>query len=268
MAVGNLQLALGRSLELLRGADGQVLIALNMSRLFLVRHGQASFLERNYDKLSATGERQARLLGEYWSHRRVTLPHVYSGPRSRQIETARIVGEIYKDAGLSWPEIQIRQEFDEYDGEWVMESSLPTLAESNPQVRELQQAFLNAASPGEKHKTFQRMFEVVIGKWVGGEIQVENAESWPEFCARVQRGLSLVCSANGGGEDVAIFSSGGPIGVSMQRALDLSAENTLKVAWMARNCSITEFLFSGERFTLSSFNALPHLDDPSLLTYR
>ena len=29
-----------------------------MSRLFLIRHGQASFLERNYDKLSAKGDQQ------------------------------------------------------------------------------------------------------------------------------------------------------------------------------------------------------------------
>ena len=149
-----------------------------------------------------------------------------------------------------------------------MESSLEGLAESNPQVREMQQTFLTANSPQEKHKSFQRLFEVVIGKWVGGEIKVEDVESWPEFCARVARGLELICSADGGGENVAVFSSGGPIGVSLQRALDLSSENTLKVAWMARNCSFSEFLFSGDRFTLSSFNELPHLDDPSLVTYR
>jgi broad specificity phosphatase PhoE len=239
-----------------------------MSRLFLVRHGQASFLEQNYDKLSATGERQARLLGEYWARRRLTFDRVYSGPRSRQIETAQITGEVYKRSRLSWPEIQIMQEFDEYDGEWVMESSLAGLAESNPQVRALQEAFLNAGDTREKHKTFQRMFEVVIGKWVGGELQVDDVECWPDFCARVRQGLDRVCASNGGGENVAIFSSGGPIGVSLQRALDLSQENTLKVAWMARNCSFTEFLFSGERFTLSSFNELPHIDDPALVTYR
>jgi hypothetical protein len=56
--------------------------------------------------------------------------------------------------------------------------------------------------------------------------------------------------------------------VTLQRALRLSTESTLQAAWMARNGSIHEFLFSGERFTLSSFNASPHLDDPSLLTYR
>jgi broad specificity phosphatase PhoE len=184
------------------------------------------------------------------------------------METARIVGEEYKKTGLPWPDLQLMQEFDEYKGEWVMEASLDSLVESSPQMRELQQAFLSANSVPEKHKTFQRLFEVVIGKWVSGEIEVEHVEPWPEFCARVKRGLAQVCAGNGGQENVAIFSSGGPIGVTVQHALELSPENTLKVAWMARNCSFSEFLFSGQRFTLSSFNELPHLDDPGLVTYR
>ncbi len=48
-----------------RGA--RVILGFRMSSLFLVRHGQASFLERNYDKLSAKGEEQARILGRYWA---------------------------------------------------------------------------------------------------------------------------------------------------------------------------------------------------------
>src|ERR1700756_1497898 len=60
-----------------------------MSTLFLVRHGQASFLERNYDKLSTKGETQARMLGEYWAGLNLQFDCVYSGPRVRQRETAR-----------------------------------------------------------------------------------------------------------------------------------------------------------------------------------
>jgi hypothetical protein len=37
---------------------------------------------------------------------------------------------------------------------------------------------------------------------------------------------------------------------------------------MPRNCSYSEFVFSGDRFTLSTFNSFQHLDDPALLTYR
>ena len=52
-----------------------------MSHIILVRHGQASFLERDYDKLCANGEKQATLLGEYWSRRGVNPGVAYSGPR-------------------------------------------------------------------------------------------------------------------------------------------------------------------------------------------
>ena len=45
-----------------------------MSHIILARHGQASLLGRDYDKLCTNGEAQARLLGEYWSQRGVVLP--------------------------------------------------------------------------------------------------------------------------------------------------------------------------------------------------
>jgi hypothetical protein len=84
----------------------------------------------------------------------------------------------------------------------------------------------------------------------------------------VNSGLSRFLSGAKRGEQSAIFCSGGPIAVAVQRALNLAARDTLRVAWMSRNCSYSEFLYSSERFTLSSFNEIPHLDDASLLTYR
>jgi hypothetical protein len=65
-----------------------------------------------------------------------------------------------------------------------------------------------------------------------------------------------------------VFTSAGTIGAAMRQALHLSAEDTLQVTWMSRNASFTEFLASGERFTLSAFNAHPHLNGDGLLTYR
>ena len=104
--------------------------------------------------------------------------------------------------------------------------------------------------------------------WVKGELAVDGVESWQAFLARVHRGLSQFLSSAGKSETCAIFTSGGPVAASMQLALHLSHEQTLKVAWMPRNCSYSEFLFSGDRFTLSTFNSFQHLDDPTLLTYR
>jgi broad specificity phosphatase PhoE len=239
-----------------------------MGRLVLVRHAQASFLALDYDKLSSVGQTQARLLGEYWMRRNVAFDRVCSGPRVRQIDTAKILSERYLDAGRSFPEPVVMQEFDEYAGEAVLEKALPGLVESDSGIRELHGAFLASEGPGEQQRNFQRLFEVVIGRWVVGEVAVPGVEPWSAFSARVNRGLSRIVSDARSGEQTVIFSSGGPIAVAMQRALNLSPDDTLRVTWMSRNCSYSEFLFSADRFTLSSFNAFPHLDDPALLTYR
>jgi len=239
-----------------------------MSRLFLVRHGQASFLERNYDKLSPRGETQSRMLGEYWAGLKLRFDRVYSGPRVRQRETARIAGQAYKTAGLDWPEPEVLTSFDEFQAEIVMERSLPGLVETDAEIRSMHQAFQAASTRAEQFKTFQRMFEVVIGHWAEGRLPLDGIEPWPEFCSRVQRGLSELVGNGRRGEQIAIFSSGGPVGVAMQRALGLNTEATLRTAWMVRNCAYNEFLFSAERFTLSSYNATPHFTDPEFITYR
>jgi broad specificity phosphatase PhoE len=246
----------------------RVILGFRMSSLFLVRHGQASFLERNYDKLSAKGEEQARILGRYWAGLKIGFDRVYSGPRVRQKETARIVGETYRAAGLPWPEPVVLVAFDEFQAEAVMERCLPELIENDANIRTMHQAFQNSRTRPEQFKTFQQIFEIVIGRWADGKLPLEGIEPWPEFSARVQRGLAQLSTNGSRGQQIAIFSSGGPVGVAMQRALDLSTEATLKAAWMVRNCSYSEFLLSADRFTLSSYNATPHFTDPEFLTHR
>jgi broad specificity phosphatase PhoE len=239
-----------------------------MSRVLLLRHAQASYLESNYDKLSSTGERQARVLGEYWARNKINFDRVFSGPRVRQMDTARIAAAACRATGNALPEPVVLQEFDEYNGEAVVKYALPRLPEKDAEIRALHQAYLTTAPSEERSKKFQKMVEAVIDMWVAGELMVPGVESWLEFAARVNRGLWQIMSSAKHGECSVVFCSGGPIAIGMQRALNLSAQDTLRVAWMSRNCSYTEFLYSGARFTLSAFNAFPHLDDASLLTYR
>lgn len=239
-----------------------------MSHLLIVRHGQASFLEPDYDRLSTKGEVQSRLLGEYWAASKLAFHQVYTGPRKRQRETARIVGEVYRRAGLSWPDPVELEEFDEFRAEAVLEYALAGLVESDERVRNLHQDFLNAGNSEERHKTFQRVFEVVIGRWARGEINAPGVEPWPSFSVRVHRGLRQLVENGNSGRRIVIFTSGGPVGVAVQKALDLSIDATLKSAWMMRNGAYSEFLFSPNRFTLSTYNANPHLTDPGFITYR
>jgi broad specificity phosphatase PhoE len=238
-----------------------------VSHIIFVRHGQASLLQQDYDKLCANGEMQARLLGEYWSRRGVVFGSVYSGPRVRQLETARIVAEAYRSAGLNFPETVVMNEFDEYQAEAALRECLPQLLPVNSEINELHRVYKDSES-ADRRKTFQKLFEAVIAKWVAGEVTADGVESWQDFCLRVERGLAQVMRNTPPSANSVVFTSAGAIGAAVRRALHLSAEDTLQVTWMSRNASFTEFLASGERFTLSSFNAHPHLDGDGLLTYR
>jgi broad specificity phosphatase PhoE len=239
-----------------------------MGQLFLVRHAQASFLEPDYDKLSALGENQAQLLGKYLAVRSIIFERVCTGPRVRQKDTAKLVSEAYRNEGVPFPALRVLPEFDEYHGEAVLEKSLPELLQTDPGIRDLHAAHHASSDSAGRHATFQRLFEAVISKWACGLICPQGVEPWSEFCSRVNSGLTGFLSSDARGERVAIFTSGGPIAVAMQRALRISTESTLQVSWMSQNSSWSEFLYSGNRFTLSSFNIHGHIDDPTMLTYR
>lgn len=239
-----------------------------MGRLFLIRHAQASFLSQNYDRLSDLGEKQARLLGEYWAKRNIGFDRACTGPGARHKNTASLARDTCVHAGLQFPEPVVIPEFDEYQGDEVLRRSLPYLLKSSDKIRELHRAFEKSNGSHERFRTFQKMFEAVIGMWVDGKISPGDVESWTEFSTRVNQGLTRLLSAGHHGERVVIFTSGGPIALAVQRALLLTPQNTLQVSWMSQNCSVSEFLFSKDRFTLSTFNSFPHLDDPSLQTYR
>ena len=211
---------------------------------------------------------QSRLLGEHWVHRGLSFDRVCVGPCLRHKDTARIVADVYVQAGLAFPEPSVQPEFDEYQGEAVLSSSLPGLLEHDPRVRDLHAAFQFASGSAERRATFQKLFAAVIGMWVNGVITPQGVETWPQFCSRVHSGLASFLSGSRRKERVAIFTSGGPIAVAMQRALQLSPANTLQVSWMSRNSSWSEFLYDAQRLTLSSFNAHAHLQDADMLTYR
>ena len=239
-----------------------------MGRLLFIRHAQASFLSQNYDKLSDLGEKQARLLGGYWAKRNTGFDRAWTGPCVRHKDTARLARDACVHVGLQFPEPVVVPEFDEYQGDEVLQRSLAGLLESSDRIRELHKAFEKSDGSYEKFKTFQKMFEAVISMWVDGKISPDGVESWTEFSIRVNQRLTQILSASRHGERVVVFTSGGPIALAVQRALQLTPQNTLQVSWMSQNCSLSEFLFSKDRFTLSTFNSFPHLDDSTLQTYR
>jgi broad specificity phosphatase PhoE len=239
-----------------------------MGYLVLIRHGQPRSFEKDSDRLSPLGEEQARTLARYWIRQGVKFDEVYSGSLVRQRSTAEIVEECFIQAGLEWPQLQIAPEFNEYDSIGIINNLIPTLARRDAAFRALAEAFERNRDAPERNRHFQRMFEAVTAVWFGGELDVEGVEPWRSFQSRVREAIKRITSAEGGGRRVAVFTSGGVIGLAVQNVLNAPERSALEINWRVRNCSLTEFTFSRGRISLDSFNTIPHLEDPAMRTYR
>ncbi len=238
-----------------------------MGTLVVVRHGQASLFAADYDELSALGVAQAQRLGDHWRERGPHPDVVFTGPARRQRDTARLCAAAYADADHVWPEPQLLPELDEHDGFGMLRQVVPGLAR-DPEIGALAQQANDASDHGRRAAAFQRLFEVVMGRWLRGELDADGLESWPVFAARVERGLDRIVAHDGPGATIAAFTSVGPIAVMLRRALGLDDGAAFRTAWRIRNASVTRFVFRGRQFTLDGMNVLPHLPDPAQWTFR
>jgi hypothetical protein len=116
-------------------------------------------------KLSAIGETQALRLGRHWTRQKMVFNGVCSGPLVRHKQTAKIVGTVYRDADIPFPEPVVIPEFDEYQADAALKQGLPRLVESNSEVRKLHRAFQNSTNPERRLANFEKMFEMLITKW-------------------------------------------------------------------------------------------------------
>lgn len=239
-----------------------------MSRLFLVRHGQASFFEDDYDKLSVIGERQSVELAKYWINEGLHFDRVYTGTLKRQTRTAAVMAETYRAAGHSWPEPRVLPGLNEYPADEVMGTLLPTMCEKEERFRALKEDYDAADNEKDRYRTFHRLLEAIMAVWVSGDVESNGLMSWTEFSDNVRGALHEVMSVKESGLDIAVVSSGGPIGVSVQSTLEAPDIKAAELNWRIHNCSYTQFTFSGARVALDTFNAIPHLTRPELLTFR
>jgi broad specificity phosphatase PhoE len=240
-----------------------------MSTLIMVRHGQASFGAADYDKLSPLGIDQSAALGAFWARRGQRLDAIFSGEQERQAHTLDRVRDAYVRQGLAFPEPRVLAAFNEYDADGIMRGLMPRLLEQERAVGEGMETVSREGigSPAGK-KAFQRVFEVVMDRWLHGEGDAAGVESWQGFRDRVLGGVRCIRDAYPTGKTVAVFTSGGPVSAVMQHALGTRDRVALDLGWIIKNGSLTEFRYSRERFTLTGFNETPHFDGDHLVTYR
>ncbi|NKB34009.1 MAG: hypothetical protein GKR91_13010 [Pseudomonadales bacterium] len=236
-----------------------------MSELIFVRHGQASFGQKSYDKLSDLGIEQVRILARHWQLVGEEFDHIYAGSLLRQQETAQELMPVVKSSPV---EPETHAGLNEYNGDSLIKIHLRDIGEFPDPESEFGGTINEARS-------FQQVFEEATAKWIRDELEPTelepNFEAWGIFKERVYSALDHIMAQHSGGSRVLISTSGGVIALALQRVLQFPDDQVIQTNWMVHNSSVTRIRYGNGKISLTQFNSLPHLEKEGMqqfVTYR
>lgn len=228
-----------------------------MGQIILLRHGQADLMGSDYDRLSTTGEEQARVTGAALARRGVVASVVVSGDLRRQSETARLARQA---AGWT-PALAVDPRLNEYDHTDVFGTVYPDMTSH---------AAISAriAESSNPRRAYQAMFETSFAAWLGGK-RGPSGVSWSDFRERSVSAVRDLALRLGSGQVGVAVTSGGVIAAVCQELLGLPDSEVLKLHNPLQNASLTKLLTRGGEMSMASFNETGHLaETPELVTYR
>jgi broad specificity phosphatase PhoE len=223
--------------------------------IYLIRHAQASFGARDYDKLSEQGERQAVLLGKTLAARGVRPDLVVTGSMSRHLRTAHLALEA---AGLP-DRAEVDPGYDEFDHEQVIRAHKPAYRRRTVMLADL-------ARTGNPQRAFQEMFSAATERWVRAEDGY--TETHQAFADRVEAAVRRTAGGLAKGGTAVVFTSGGPITSVVSRLLTGGDGLWLTLNPLTINTAITKVLSGASGLTMVSHNEHGHLDGTEMLSYR
>lgn len=223
-----------------------------MPTLTLVRHGQASFGAEDYDNLSALGHEQSELLGAYFARHGRRFDAILHGTLRRHAQTWE---GIARGAGFDLQPLQW-QGLNEYDSEAVIAAIHP-----QPLSRE--------RTPDNDRRHF-RLLRMGLAAWMQGDCQPMGMPTFAHWLRGITDVLDHVREHHGDRADAHILmvTSGGPISTTVGHVLGTSSQSAIEMNLRIRNTSLTELVFNPKRYSLLSFNHVPHLQAmPEAITF-
>jgi broad specificity phosphatase PhoE len=222
--------------------------------VLLIRHGQASFGEEDYDVLSATGERQAEIVAASLARRGYEPSRLIAGSLRRQIDTAAAF------AGQA-PELDRR--WDEYDPNDVLTHHSDSATRLGGSA---------AATAGEPLTTkgFQAILDPALEAWIEMAHESPTRQSWPQFSGAGTEALAELADELGRGETAVVVTSGGTIAALAGALLGAPALAFPALNRVMVNASVTKIAIGAKGTSLIAFNDHSHLEevDRALVTYR
>lgn len=233
-----------------------------MSSIYLIRHGQASFGQANYDQLSDLGQQQASRLGQVLNQRIEPFDAICLGSMKRHKQTAI---NCLKGFSLEYEQCSatVDDGWNEYDHEDI-------LRQYRPEFETPQSLMAYMKEQKNPKEAFEADFNAAINRWISGQYDSEYNESWSDFTSRVHLALKNTLLNNPTKKNIAVFTSGGPISLVSQSLLGVPAEKIMQMNWTLLNCGVTKLVSTGSRLFLASLNEHTHfegLENKRFLSY-
>lgn len=230
-----------------------------MQKIYLVRHGQASFGQHNYDRLSALGQRQASLLGQVLRQRLGQIDTVIRGSMLRHHQTEELVMAAFDDK----PQTCVDARWNEFDHQAVLAGIDPEFASPIAVKRHLQQQ-------PDPEQAFRHTFHRAMTQWLEGEHESAYPESWSAFKARITQALAAVAEQAPPRGNVLIFTSGGVIARIAQQLMQMPETQFIAINASLVNCSTTKLLQGRSGLRLSTLNEHTTFEgeQAALLSYK
>ena len=146
-----------------------------MSKIYCIRHAQASYLADNYDQLSPKGIEQSKLLGQFLVNKGIQFDRVFVGPLVRQKHTYELVANAYEKKGMEMPKPTFLNELKEHEGTEGVTIYMPRLMPDNPTVNALMLAIQD--NPELRRRNTLLSFQIFMDEWTAGNITVDGIES-------------------------------------------------------------------------------------------
>lgn len=201
-----------------------------MPRLYLVRHGQASFGSDDYDNLSDLGRRQAEAVGCELGRRGLRAPAVVCGTLRRQQDTATLA---LAAAGLDVTPAT--------DGRW-----------NEYDMVEIVQRHLPADTPAHdgSSRDFQRLLDLALAGWAA----TGSTGGWSAWVEGATSALAEMSAGLRRGQDAVAFSSGGVIAALVSGLIGAPVDSMIALNRVSVNAAVTTLLVGGRGTTLLTFN--------------
>jgi len=237
-----------------------------MSKIYLIRHGQASYLSEDYDNLSDKGILQSEALGKYFTENNIHFNKIFIGKLNRHQQTFDGFTNAFSTNGKTLPNPTFLDELNEHQAPEALSLTFEDFVNQYDEAKKLFDDFNK--DPTLTRRNSIKIFELFMREYASGRYAFEHEliQSWSDFRLQAKKGIENILKNTNKGETVGVFTSGGTKSSILGDALGITEEKISELNLAIRNASFSQLLFSENRLNVLSLNETPHLSK-ELITF-